>query len=92
MESRMGQAWARWSVLKGKETHRFAPELASLRCARPVVFPFLSKPGCLAQPPRQERLRALSADFRPAYPVYTQDRYRRCSAGQDDHPRRGFWV
>ena len=27
-----------------------------------------------------------------AYPVYTQDRYRWCSAGQDDHPRRGFWV
>jgi len=27
-----------------------------------------------------------------AYPVYTQDRYRRCSAGQDDHPRQGFWV
>ena len=27
-----------------------------------------------------------------AYPVYAQDRYRRCSAGQGDHPRRGLWV
>src|ERR1039458_7185444 len=51
MESRMGQAWARWSVLEGQWPHRFAPDLAPLRCARPVVFPLLSKPGCLAQPP-----------------------------------------
>lgn len=64
MEFRMGQAWARWSVLEGKWTHRFAPDLAPLRCARPVVFPLLSKAGCLAQPPRHERFRALSADFR----------------------------
>src|ERR1035438_1610272 len=51
MESRMGQAWARWSVLEGKWPHRFAPDRAPLRCARPVVFPLLSKPGCLAHPP-----------------------------------------
>src|ERR1035441_5337544 len=64
MEFRMGRAWARWSVLEEKETHRFAPDLAPLRCARPVVIPLLSKPGCLAQPPRHARLRAFSADFR----------------------------
>ena len=64
MESRMGQTWARCSVLEGRWTHRFAPDLAPLRYARPVVFPLLSKPGWLDEPPRHERLRALSADFR----------------------------
>src|ERR1035437_4018206 len=64
MESRMGQAWARWGDLEWRWTHRFAPDLAPLRCARPVVFPLLPKAGCLAQPPGHERLRALSADFR----------------------------
>ena len=50
MECRMGQAWARWSVLEGTWPHRFAPDLAPLRCARRVVFPLLWKPGCLDQP------------------------------------------
>src|ERR1039457_6861101 len=64
MESWMGQAWARWGDLEWRWTHRFAPDLAPLRCARPGVFPLLPKAGCLGQPPRHERLRALSADFR----------------------------
>ena len=36
MEFRMGQAWARWSNLGGRWMYRFAPDLAPLRCARPV--------------------------------------------------------
>ena len=64
MESRMGSTRARWSVLEGKWTHRFAPDLAPLRCACPVVFPLFSKPGCLAQTPRHERPRTLSVDLR----------------------------
>src|ERR1019366_6110852 len=64
MESRMGQAWARWGDLEWRWTHRFAPDLAPLRCARPGVVSLFPKAGCLAQPPPHERLRALSADFR----------------------------
>src|SRR5664280_3908782 len=64
METRMTQARVRRSDLEWRWPHRFAPDLAPLRCARPVVFPLLPKAGCLAQPPRHERLRALSADFR----------------------------
>src|ERR1035437_9494564 len=59
----MGEVWTGWSILDRRWMHRFAPDLAPLRCARPVVFPLLSKPGCLVEPPRHERLRALSADI-----------------------------
>src|ERR1035437_10714612 len=58
MESRMGQAWARWSVLEGQWPHRSAP-LRSSGCVSFVV-----ETRMLGSTSRHERLRALSADFR----------------------------
>src|ERR1017187_11019169 len=44
METRMTQARVRRSDLEWRWPHRFAPDLAPLRCARPVVFPCCRKP------------------------------------------------
>ena len=55
--------------------------------------PLLAPPPAPPKPEIPRTAKALPLNgLAPAYPVYTQDRYRRCSAGQDDHPRRGFWV
>jgi transposase len=45
METLIDHAWARWGVLVGPWTHRFAPVLAPLRCARPVVLHGCREPG-----------------------------------------------
>ena len=46
MESMIDYAWAGSGVLVGWWTHRFAPVLAPLRGARPVVFYRCPAPGC----------------------------------------------
>jgi transposase len=44
MEFRMGQVWTGWSILDRRWMHRFAPDLAPLRCARPVVLHYCRDP------------------------------------------------
>ena len=38
MEHLVDRAWAKVGRPDGRWTHRFAPDLAPLRCARPVIF------------------------------------------------------
>ena len=80
----------------GQNIDTFVPLLGAALIVTPFVYP--GRVADFVESPKTPRCGFFNYNwlktngFNHAYPVYTQDRYRWGSAGQDDHPRRGFWV